>query len=110
MDVGDLLGERRARALRVQVVHEVDDAAVVLERVTLALTAAVDELDLQPTSQEGGLTEALAQDRVVVLDRLEDLEVRQEGDLGAAAVGRGALLERRHRLPTLVLLDRKSVV
>src|SRR3954454_3937499 len=71
----------------------------------LALTARVGEVELEPAREECGLTEALRQDRVVVLDRLEDLEVRQEGDLGAALVGLGALLERRRRLPALVGLQ-----
>src|SRR4051794_37108221 len=84
---------------------EVDDAAVVLERVLLALAAHVDEIDLQPAREERGLTEALREDGVVVLDRLEDLEVRQEGDLGTAPVGLLAPLQLGHRLAALVRLQ-----
>src|SRR5947208_16633989 len=71
----------------------------------LALAALVGEVDLQPAREECGLAEALGQDGVVVLDRLEDLEVRQERDLGSATVGLLALLELRHGLAALVDLD-----
>src|SRR3954452_3927230 len=82
--------------------HEVDDSALVLERVLLALAAHVLEFDLETACQECRLAEALCQDRVVVLDRLEDLEVREERDRGAAAVCLRALRELGHRLAALV--------
>src|SRR5262249_58343012 len=57
-----------------------------------------------PAREERGFAEALGQDRVVVLDRLENLEVGQEGDLGAVLVGLGALLQLALRLAPLVAL------
>ncbi len=52
--------------------------------------------------QEGHLAEALLEDGAVVLDRLEDLEVRQEGDARAALVGLAALRQLGRRRPALV--------
>ena len=82
--------QRLARALAVQVLDEVDDAAVVLEARLEALAALVPEVDLEALREEGHLAEALLERRAVVVDRLEDLEVGQEADAGAAPVG-GAL-------------------
>ena len=58
LEVDDLLVDRVARALRVEVVHEVDDAAVVLEALE-ALAALVVEVDLQALGEERHLAEAL---------------------------------------------------
>ena len=100
LDLADLLRvldedhgrvQRLARALAVQVLDEVDDAALVLEARLEALAALVGEVDLEAPRQEGHLAEALLEHRAVVLDRLEDLEVGQERDARAAAVGLGAL-------------------
>src|SRR5919112_5644612 len=76
LEVDDLLVQGRARALAVQVLHEVDDAAVVLEGRLEALAALVAEADLEPLREEGHLAEALLERRAVVLDGLGDLEVR----------------------------------
>jgi hypothetical protein len=83
----------RAGALAVQVLDEVDDAAVVLEGGLEALAALVSEGDLEALREEGHLAEALLERRPVVVDHLEDLEVRQERDARAAAVGLRPLLE-----------------
>ena len=104
LDVDDLVVERRARALAVQVLHEVDDAAVVLEGRLEALAALVAEADLEAPGEERHLAEALLERRAVVLDRLEDLQVREERDARAAPVGRLAARELRDRRATLVRL------
>src|SRR5256885_6229347 len=104
VEVDDLLVDRVARALRVDVLDEVDDAAVVLEAGVEGLAALVPEVDPQTAGEERHLAEALLEDRAVVLDRLEDLEVRQEGDRGAALVGLLALLEVPPRDAALVRL------
>ena len=93
--VDDLLVQGVARALGVEVLDEVDDAAVVLEADLVALAALVAEVDPQAAREERHLAEALLEDGALVVDRLEDLEVRQEGDLGAGLVGLRALLQRR---------------
>src|SRR5215216_2910104 len=103
LEVDDLRVQRLARALAVQVLHEVDDAAVVLERRLEALGAAlVAEADLEAPGEEGHLAEALLERRAVVVDRLEDLEVGQEGDARAAPIRLGALRERAGRDAALV--------
>jgi hypothetical protein len=104
LEVDDLGVQRLARALAVQVFDEVDDAAVVLEGRLEALAPLVAEVDLQALREEGHLAEALLEHRAVVVDRLEDLEVRQEADARAAAVRLGALLEVAGRLAALVRL------
>ena len=63
LEVDDLLVQRLARALAVQVLDEVDDAAVVLEARLEALAALVAEVDLQALREEGHLAEALLEDR-----------------------------------------------
>ncbi len=100
--VDDLLVQRLARALPVQVVHEVDDAAVVLEAGLEALAALVGEGDPQALREERHLAEALGERVALVVDRLEDLEVGQELDAGAAAIGLGALLQLALRRAPLV--------
>ena len=57
---------------------------------------------LRPLREEGHLAEALLEHRPVVVDRLEDLHVRQPADAGAATVRLGAALELAHRLAALV--------
>ena len=77
----------------VEVLDEVDDAAVVLKDVALAGAALVDDLDPQAAGEKGGLAHALGERRVVEVERLEDLGVGKEGDRGAAAVDLLAALE-----------------
>ena len=86
LQVDDLLVDRVLGALRVDVLDEVDDAAVVLEAGLEALAALVDERDPQALGEERHLAEALLEHHAVVVDRLEDLEVRQEGDARAESV------------------------
>src|SRR5690349_16000527 len=93
LDVDDRLVERILAALSVDVTDEVADAAVVLDLGRAALPASVGERDPQALREEGHLAEALLEGRAVVLDRVEDLHVRQEADLGAAPVGLLALLQ-----------------
>src|SRR4051812_5409947 len=102
LDVDDGRMQRLARALAVQVADEVDDAALVLEARLEALAALVAEVDLQALREERHLAEALLEDGAVVLDRLEDLEVRQERDARAAAVRLTPLRELRRGGPALV--------
>ena len=101
-DVDDLLVQRLARALAVQVVDEVDDAAVVLEAGLEALPALVGEVDPQALGEEGHLAEALRERVALVVDRLEDLEVGHELDARAVAVGLRALLQLALRRAALV--------
>ena len=62
----------------VDVLDEVNEAAVELERVLLALAALVGDIDLQPLGEEGRLTKARDQGVVGVIEFLEDLGVRAE--------------------------------
>src|SRR4051794_40469924 len=103
LDEHDLLAERVLR-LRVQVLDEVDDAAVVLEAVLDALSALVLEVDPEAPREEGHLAEALLEGLVVEVQLLEDLEVGEERDLSAALVGLRALLEGSLRDAALVAL------
>ena len=82
--------------------HEVDDAAVVLEAGLEALAALVGEVDPQALGEEGHLAEALLERVALVVDRLEDLEVGQERDARAAPVGLRALLQLALRRAALV--------
>ena len=77
----------------VQVDDEVLDAAVVLEGGGVAVGALVDDRDLQPAGQEGGLAQALFERREVEVERLEDVGVGEEGDgrAGALVLGRAWL-------------------
>ena len=93
VEVDDLLVQGVPRSLRVQVVDEVDDAAVVLEAGLEGLAALVDEPDPQALREERHLAEALLEDRAVVVDRLEDLEVGQEGDARPVPIGLRTLLD-----------------
>ena len=83
---------------------EVDQAALVVEGVALPRAALVDQLDLQPTGEEGGLPQALGERLVVELELVEDLVVRDEGDRGPRVLGLRPLLQRRLRLAPLVVL------
>ena len=83
--------------------HEVGDAALVLELDLLAGAALVDQLDLQAAGQEGGLAQALGEGLEVELDLVaEDLHVRLEGDRRAGGLDGAALLELGGRLAALV--------
>ena len=74
-------------------------------KVTLLVCAAlVDQLDLQAAGEERRLAQPLGQGLEVELDLFEDLEVGEEGDLGAVLLGRGALGQLRHRFAALVVL------
>ncbi len=88
----------------VEVEDEVLDAAVVLEGDALALAALVGQLEFQSAGQERRLADPLGERLEVVVDVFEDLEVGQEGDLGAVLVGGRALLEFGHRFAALVVL------
>ena len=104
LHVDDLLLDRVARALGVQVLDEVHDPAVVLERRLEALAALVLEVDPQALRQEGHLAEARLEDRVVVVDRVEDLEVGHERDPRAPLFRLRALLQVGLRHAALVRL------
>ncbi len=78
----------------VDVLHEALDAAGEGEVLLLA-GALVDQLDAHAVVQEGQFAQALRQHVVVEVDVEEDLLVRQEVHLGAAAVGRAGHLHRR---------------
>jgi hypothetical protein len=88
----------------VEVGHEVNDAALVLEGLPLSGAPLVDELDTQVPGQEGGLPEALHQ-RLVVEDHvLEHLAVGEKRDRRPGLLGLGALLQIALRRPALVIL------
>src|SRR3954453_9963939 len=88
----------------VQVADEVFDAALVLEFDAVAAAALVGERDLQPTGEEGGLSQALLEDREVEVERLEDVGVRQEGDRRAGLLRRLPLHQVVARRAAVVLL------
>ena len=101
----DLLADRLL--VLVEVGDEVGDAALVLEDDGLALGTLVGQRDLEAAREEGRLAQALLEDRVVELGRLEDRAVGQEGDRGAGALLLGelpALLDLGLRHAALVLL------
>src|SRR4051812_3653947 len=77
----------------VEVADEVLDAALVLELDAVAAAALVRERDLEAAREEGGLAQALLEDREVEVERLEDVGVRQERDRHAGVVRGLALLE-----------------
>ncbi len=69
------------RVLRVvDVRDEVTDAALVMELDRLAVGALVDELDVEPLREEGGLAEALRNRAGLDVELLEDLGVGEEPD------------------------------
>jgi hypothetical protein len=88
----------------VQVVDEVDDAALVVEAVGLAGRALVGEVDAQAPGEERGLAHPLRERLVVVVDLLEDLGVRCERDGRAGLLRRLALLQIALRLAPRVVL------
>jgi hypothetical protein len=89
----------------VEVADEVLDPALVLKGDAVGRPPLVDQLDLQPAGEEGGLAQPLGQGLEVELDLFfEDLQVREEGDLGAVLLGRGALRQLGDRLAALVVL------
>ncbi len=104
LQVDDLGVQRLPRALRVQVVDEVDDAAVVLEGGREALAPLVAEVDAQALGEERHLAEALLERRALVVHRLEDLEVGQECDAGAEPIGLAPLDQLGLGRATLVVL------
>jgi hypothetical protein len=104
----DRLVERRLGA--VQMLHEGDDAALVLEDLLLLL-ALVLERDFETLVEEGQLAQALGQDVEAVLGRLEDLAVRLEGHHGPAFLRLAGDFERRGRLaPFVPLLEDLAVL
>ncbi len=66
---------------------EVLDAALGVELRALALPALVGDRDPQAAGQERRLAQSLLERRVVEIERLEDLGVREEGDRGAVLLG-----------------------
>ena len=82
------------RLVLVQVLHERDDAAFVLELVILPVALVVDR-DENAAIEKGELTQALRQRVEAVLGGLEDLRVRPERDLRATPLRRAGDLERR---------------
>ena len=93
LDEDGLLVERLLVA--VQVLDEGGDPAQVLEGVLLAV-ALVLEGDEDPAVQERELAQALREGVEAEGGGLEDLAVRLEGDLGAAAVGDPGVLDGTH--------------
>src|SRR5204862_7634570 len=89
----------------VEVGDEVDDAALVLERVLAALGALVNELDPEVAREERGLAQALGQRLIVEDDLLEHLGVGHEGDCRTGALHLLAALEVALRSSALVVLD-----
>ena len=90
--------------VRVEVLDEVDDAALVHERVLLAGAALVDQVDSQAAREERRLAHALGERRVVEVEGLEDLGVGLEGDLRPGLVALGAAGQVALRLAALVVL------
>jgi len=78
LEEDDLLAERLL--VLVEVGDEVLDAALEVELDLLAAGALVGERDRQAACEVGGLTQALLEDVELVVERLEDLGVRQVGD------------------------------
>ena len=89
------------RLVLVQVLHERDDAAVVVEIVVLPV-ALVVERDDDAAVQEGQFAQALRQRVEAVDGGLEDLRVGLEGDLRAAPLGRAGDFEIGRRRAALI--------
>src|SRR6185312_9337368 len=96
----DLLVERLL--VLVEERDEVDDAAVVLELHAPAVTALVDQRDLEPAGEEGGVAHPLLDGLEVVLEGLEDLGVGQKGGGGPGLRGLLAAREVGQGLAALV--------
>ena len=71
--------------------------------VFLLARELVHQPDLDAVVEEGQLAQPLRQDVVVILDRAEGGGARQEMHLGAAALGRAGLLQRRGGNPVAEL-------
>ena len=99
----DGLAMKRVLVL-VEVGDEVDQPALVMERVPLTGATLVDELDLQALGEERGLAQPLGEGRIVELELVEDLAVGLEGDRRAGRLRRLALLQRALRAAALVVL------
>ena len=91
------------RLVLVQVLHERDDAAFVLELVALPVALIVDR-DEDAAVQEGELAQPLRERVEAVFGRLEDLRVRLEGDLRAAPLRGAGDFEIAGRRTALVAL------
>jgi len=97
----------------VEVLHEVDDAAIVLEghgarllghlaHERARVAALVGELDLEPLVEERHLAEAVLQRREIVDARIgEDLRIRPERDGRAGLAGASYLVQLVHGLAAL---------
>src|SRR5262249_60545013 len=88
----------------VQVVDEVDDAALVAELHLPALAPLVDEAHEKAAREKGGLAEALGQRVEVELRLLEDVGVGQERDRRARRLRGLAPLDAAGGLPERVAL------
>ena len=99
------------RLVLVQVRDELADAALVVESVALAfairrsfLFALIVKRDDDAAVEEGELAKAVGERVEAESNRLEDLRVGLEANLGAAALGRAGDHELGGRLPALVAL------
>ena len=103
-DVDDVFVGRLAGA--VEVLDELEDAALVVERFAVA-GALVAEDDLHAAVEERQLLQAAVEDVVLELGVGEDLRVGLEGGLGADAVGAAdaADVAGRHAALVLLLID-----
>ncbi len=87
----------------VEVIDEGDDAALVMKDL-LFLFPVVLERDRQPLVEEGQFAEPLGQHVEAELQRLENLTVRLEADLRAAAFGLSGDGQRSLGLATFIPL------
>ena len=92
-----------ADLVRVQMLHERDDAAVVLEPVALRVPLVV-ERDDDAAVEKGQLAQPLGQGVEAEYGGLEDLRVRLEGDFRAATLGRPGCLQIGRGMAALVTL------
>ncbi len=89
----------------VQVLDELRDAAVILERVFLILVVAIiGELDGQALVEESQFAEAHFKRVVVERDIVENFGIRVEGDARTGALGRADVLDLGRCLAALVFL------
>ena len=96
----DVAVQRLAR--RVEVLHEVDQAALVQEAVFASLTPLIRERDLETLGEKCRLTEPREQRVVVEEGLLENFRVGPEGDAGTRVVGWTHLGDRRLGRPAVV--------
>ncbi len=81
----------------VEVVHELDEAALVMHRHRLRLdTPRVGQAHDDAGIQEGELADAMLERGEVELDLGEGLGARQESDLGAGLLARALAARRQH--------------